>query len=72
MGAIPRERARRGLEPLAELPRLGPDLTGLARHPLRAWPLSLNLLAYEHTESENRVVALTIEDAHPSSRPTSR
>ena len=68
-----RERVRRGLEPLAELPRLGPELTGRwqgTRFVLGPWRWML--LVYEHIESEDRVVVLTIQDARSSSAATSR
>jgi plasmid stabilization system protein ParE len=63
-----RERVRRSLEPLGEFPRLGPELTGRwrgTRFVLGPWRWML--LVYEHIESEDRVVVLTIQDARSSS-----
>ncbi len=68
-----RERVRRGLEPLGEFPRLGPELTGRwqgTRFVLGPWRWML--LVYEHIESEDRVVVLTIQDARSSSAATRR
>ncbi len=68
-----RDRVRRSLEPLAEFPRLGPKLTGrwqATRFVLGPWRWML--LVYEHIESEDRVVVLTIQDARSSSAATSR
>lgn len=68
-----RERVRRSLEPLGEFPRLGPELTGRwqgTRFVLGPWRWML--LVYEHIESEDRVVVLTIQDARSSSAATSR
>ena len=66
-----RERVRRSLEPLGEFPRLGPELTGRwqgTRFVLGPWRWML--LVYEHIESEDRVVVLTIQDARSSSAAT--
>lgn len=68
-----RERARRSLQPLGEFPRLGPELTGRwqgTRFVLGPWRWML--LVYEHIESEDRVVVLTIQDARSSSAATGR
>ena len=68
-----RDRVRRSLEPLAEFPRLGPELTGRwqgTRFVLGPWRWML--LVYEHIGSEDRVVVLTIQDARSSSAATSR
>lgn len=68
-----RERVRRSLEPLGEFPRLGPELTGRwqgTRFVLGPWRWML--LVYEHIESEDRVVVLTVQDARSSSAATSR
>ena len=68
-----RERVRRSLEPLGEFPRLGPELTGRwqgTRFVLGPWRWML--LVYEHIESEDRVVVLTIQDARSSSASTGR
>jgi plasmid stabilization system protein ParE len=68
-----RERVRRSLEPLDEFPRLGPELTGRwqgTRFLLGPWRWML--LVYEHVESQDRVVVLTIQDARSSSAATGR
>lgn len=68
-----RERVRRSLEPLGEFPRLGPELTGRwqgTRFVLGPWRWML--VVYEHIESEDRVVVLTIQDARASSAATSK
>ena len=68
-----RDRVRRSLEPLAEFPRLGPELTGRwqgTRFVLGPWRWML--LVFEHIESEDRVVVLTIQDARSSSAAISR
>jgi plasmid stabilization system protein ParE len=67
-----RDRVRRSLEPLAEFPRLGPELTGRwhgTRFVLGPWRWML--LVYEYSESEDRVVVLTIQDARSSSAASS-
>ena len=63
-----RDRVRAALEPLAEFPRLGPELTGRWRG-LRfvLGPWRWMMLVYEHLEDEDRVVVLTIQDARSSS-----
>jgi plasmid stabilization system protein ParE len=67
-----RERVRRSLAPLAEFPRLGPELTGRwsgMRFLLGPWRWML--LVYEYDEAADRVVILTIQDARSSSAATS-
>ncbi|MDX1659937.1 MAG: type II toxin-antitoxin system RelE/ParE family toxin [Nitriliruptorales bacterium] len=67
-----RERVRRNLEPLAEFPRLGPELAGRwegTRFLLGPWRWML--LVYEYFEDDDRVVVLTIQDARSSSAATS-
>jgi plasmid stabilization system protein ParE len=63
-----RDRVRVALRPLAEFPRLGPELPGRWRG-LRfvLGPWRWMLLVYEHREDEDRVVVLTIQDARSSS-----
>lgn len=66
-----RDRVRRSLTPLAEFPRLGPELAGRwqgTRFVLGPWRWML--LVYEYLESEDRVVVLTIQDARSSSTAT--
>ena len=63
-----RERVRSSLAPLADLPRLGPELTGRwqgLRFVLGPWRWML--LIYEHLEDEDRVVVVTVQDARSSS-----
>lgn len=67
-----RERVRRSLAPLAEFPRLGPELTDRwsgMRFLLGPWRWML--LVYEYDEGADRVVILTIQDARSSSAATS-
>lgn len=67
-----RDRVRRSLAPLAEFPRLGPELTGRwsgLRFLLGPWRWML--LVYEYDEETDRVVVLTIQDARSSSAATS-
>lgn len=67
-----RHRVRRSLRPLADLPRLGPELTGRwqgTRFVLGPWRWML--LVYEYIEDEDRVVVLTVQDARSSSAATS-
>lgn len=67
-----RERVRRSLAPLAEFPRLGPELTGRwsgMRFLLGPWRWML--LVHEYDEDADRVVVLTIQDARSSSAATS-
>lgn len=67
-----RERVRRSLAPLAEFPRLGPELTGRwsgMRFLLGPWRWML--LVYEYDEATDRVVVLTIQDARSSAAATS-
>lgn len=66
-----RERVRACLQPLVELPRLGPELHGRwhgARFLLGPWRWML--LIYEHDEKANRVVVLTVQDSHSASAAT--
>lgn len=66
------ERVRRSLAPLAELPRLGPELTGRwsgMRFLLGPWRWML--LVDEYDEAAERVVILTIQDARSASGATS-
>ena len=66
-----RERVGRSLAPLAEFPRLGPELTGRwsgMRFLLGPWRWML--LVYEYDEAADRVVTLTIQDARSSSAAT--
>lgn len=67
-----RDRVRRSLAPLAEPPRLGPELSGrweASRFPLGPWRGML--LVYEYDEGEDRVVILTVKDARSSSAASS-
>lgn len=67
-----RDHVRSSLAPLAEFPRLGPELTGRwsgMRFLLGPWRWML--LVYEHDEDADRVVVLTIQDARSSSAATS-
>lgn len=67
-----RDRIRRSLAPLADFPRLGPELTGRwqgTRFLLGPWRWML--LIYEYLEDQDRVVVLTIQDARSSSAATS-
>ena len=67
-----RKRVRRSLAPLADFPRLGPELTGRwsdMRFLLGPWRWML--LVYEYDEAADRVVILTIQDARSSSAATS-
>lgn len=66
-----RERVRRSLRPLAELPRVGAELTGRwdgLRFVLGPWRWML--LVYEQHEADDRVVVLTVQDARSSSAVT--
>lgn len=66
-----RERVRASLRPLAELPRIGVELTGRwagLRFVLGSWRWML--LVYEYDEDGGRVVVLTIPDARSSSAAT--
>lgn len=66
-----RARVRRSLEPLAQLPLLGPELTGRwkdFRFLLGPWRWML--LIYVYDEEEDRVVVVTIQDARSSTAPT--
>jgi plasmid stabilization system protein ParE len=67
-----RERFRDAFRPLAEFPRLGPELSGRwsgMRFVLGPWRWML--VVYEHREGEDRVVILTIQDARTSDAATS-
>ena len=67
-----RHRVRRSLAPLAELPRLGPELTGRwsgMRFLLGPWRWML--LVYEYDEDADRVTVLTVQDARSSTATTS-
>lgn len=66
-----RDRVRRSLAPLAQLPRLGPELTGRwsgLRFLLGPWRWML--LVYEYDDETDRVVVLTIQDSRSSSAAT--
>ncbi len=66
-----RARVRASLEPLVRLPRLGPALSGRwngSRFILGPWRWML--IVYEYRESDDRVIVLTIHDAHSSSAVT--
>lgn len=67
-----RGRVRSCLEPLAEFPRLGQELTsrweGL-RFVLGPWRWML--LIYEYLEAEDRVIVVTIQDTRTSAAVTS-
>lgn len=67
-----RERVRRCLQPLRELPRLGPALTG-RWHGLRflTGPWRWMLLVYAYHPDTDRVVIPTAQDARSSSAATS-
>jgi plasmid stabilization system protein ParE len=67
-----RHRVRRSLTPLAEFPRLGPELTGRwtgMRFLLGPWRWMV--LVYEYDEDADRVTVLTIQDARSSAAATS-
>ena len=67
-----RERVRRGLAPLVELPRLGAELAGRwsgLRFLLGPWRWML--MVYLYDEAADRAVVLTIQDARSSSAATS-
>lgn len=66
-----RNRVRRSLAPLAELPRLGPELTGRwtgMRFLLGPWRWMLLVCEYDDAD---RVTVLTIQDARSSAAATS-
>jgi plasmid stabilization system protein ParE len=66
------ERVRAALEPLADFPRLGPELSGRwrgTRFVLGPWRWML--IVYEYDEDADRVVVLTIQDSRSSSAATS-
>lgn len=67
-----RHRVRRSLTPLAEFPRLGPELTGRwtgMRFLLGPWRWML--LVYEYDQDADRVTVLTVQDARSSTAATS-
>ncbi len=68
-----RDRVRRSLTPLAEFPRLGPELTGRwAGMRFLLGPWRWMLLVYEYDEDDaDRVTVLTIQDARSSAAATS-
>lgn len=61
------ERVRRALEPLADFPRLGPELDGRWA-PLRfiLGPWRWMLIVFTNEEDADRVVIVTIQDARSS------
>ena len=66
-----RDRVRASITPLARFPLLGPELSGRwqgLRFVLGPWRWML--LVYEYLEDDDRVVVLTIQDAHSSSAAT--
>lgn len=68
-----RQRVRRSLGPLAEFPRLGPELAGRwagMRFVLGPWRWML--LVYRFDESGDRVVVVTIQDARSSQAAASQ
>lgn len=67
-----RDRVRSCLRPLADLPRLGVELTGRWQG-LRVLlgPWRWMLLVHLHDESTDRIVVVTIQDARASSAATS-
>jgi plasmid stabilization system protein ParE len=66
------DRVRRCLEPLADFPRLGPELGGRWA-PLRflLGPLGWMLILYTYEEDADRVVIVTIQDARSAGAATS-
>ena len=67
-----RQRVRGSLRPLADLPRIGTELTGRwegLRFILGPWRWML--LVYEYREADDRVVVLSVQDARSSSATTS-
>ena len=67
-----RDRVRRCLAPLAEFPRLGPELTGRwTRMRFLLGPWRWMLLVYEYDEDVDLVTVLTIQDARSSAAATS-
>lgn len=73
--SLPRDttsRVRAALEPLGELPRLGPELSGRwhgTRFVLGPWRWMV--IVYEYDEDAGRVVVLTIQDSRSSRAATS-
>ena len=66
------ERVRRSLRPLAQFPKIGPELEGRwqgLRFVLGPWRWML--IVYVHLEDEDRVVVTTVQDARSASAPTS-
>lgn len=72
--ASTRHRVRTALAPLAELPLLGPALTGRwrgLRFVLGPWPWML--LVYEYDEATDQVSVVTIQDSRSArAAPTQR
>lgn len=67
-----RARVRRSLTPVSEFPRIGQLLAGRwsdLRFVLGPWRWML--IVYEFVEDEDRVVVVTIQDAHSSAAVTS-
>ena len=70
--ATTRERVRNAIAPLAEFPRLGPELKGRwsnLRFVLGPWPWML--IVYRWDEPTDTVVVVTIQDARSSIAATS-
>jgi plasmid stabilization system protein ParE len=66
-----RRRVRHSLEPLRELPRLGPELPGRwAGYRFILGPWRWLLLVYVFVEDEDRVVVVTLQDARTSTAAT--
>lgn len=68
-----RQRVRAALAPLAEFPRLGPELPNRwqgMRFTLGPWRWMI--VVYTHDESSDRVVVLSIHDARSSRRARMR
>lgn len=66
-----RSRVRKSLAPLAEFPRLGPELVDRwAGMRFLLGPWRWMLIVYEYSEAEDLVVVLTIQDARSSSAAT--
>ena len=65
------ERVRRSLPPLARFPRMGPELAGRwAGFCFLLGPWRWMVLVYLHMEQEDRVVAVTVQDARSSGAAT--
>jgi len=66
-----RARVRRSIAPLAQFPRLGPELAGRwgdLRFLLGPWRWMV--LVYVFIESEDRVLVVTVQDARTSTAAT--